>query len=259
MPYFSIPLGTVQSFILVLLRVVSILLTVPVFGGQNVPMAVKAGLGIGIAVALTPLYSAGPAAFALDPLVFGIAVVTEVAVGVSIGLCAEFVFAGIQMAGQLVGFQMGLSIANVMDPMTSTQVPVLGQLQYLFALLIFLITDQHHGFIRAISESLRLVTPFGAHPGAGTSEHLMHLAGAMFVVALKASAPVVVCLLIATAAIGLVARTVPQMNVFFVAMPVNILLGFAFVMFSLPFAAVFFKELFIQLEKDIWVLLRTLS
>ena len=259
MPDFSIPLGTVQSFILVLLRVMSILLTAPIFGGQNVPVPVKVGLGIGIAVALTPHYSGGGAAFALDPLPFAIAVVTEIAVGVAIGLCVDFIFAGIQMAGQLVGFQMGLSIANVMDPMTSAQVPVLGQLQYLFALLVFLITDAHHWFIRAISESLRIVVPFKANFGPEVSDHLMHLAGGMFIVGLKTSAPVVVCLLIATAAIGLVARTVPQMNVFFVVMPAKILLGFAFLMFSLPFAAMFFKELFIQAQKDIWVLLKSLS
>jgi flagellar biosynthesis protein FliR len=259
MPHFAIPLAEIQSFLLVLVRVLSILLTAPIFSGQHIPGMVKVGLAVCAAAALTPLCTSGPAAFRLDPLVFSIGVVSEIAVGAAIGLISEFVFSGIQIAGQLIGFQMGFSIVNVMDPMTTYQVPVIAQIQYLAALLLFLITDAHHWFIRAIAESLKLIPPFGAHIGAGTSQHLVNLAGGMFVIGLKASAPVIVCLLLSTAALGLIARTVPQMNVFFVAMPAKIILGLAFLMFSIPFVALLFKTLFVQLEKDVWILLRTVS
>jgi flagellar biosynthetic protein FliR len=152
--------------------------------------------------------------------------------------------AGIQMAGQVSGFQMGLAIANIMDPATSMQTPILAQAFNLMAMLIFLAIDAHHWFFRAMVDSFAIIPPFQFVLSASFVGYLMQTAGTMFVIALKIGAPVIVVLILTSVSFGLMARTVPQMNIFIVAMPLKIIVGLLFVVFSLPYLQPYLRELF---------------
>ena len=163
------------------------------------------------------------------------------------------------MAGQLAGYQMGLAIANVMDPASNQQVPILAQFNNVIALLIFVATNAHHWFIRALAESYRLVEPFGFHFSNSLMEQLLNSAGTMFIIAIKVGSPVIAALLLSTVAFGLIARTVSQMNIFIVAMPLKIAVGFLFIGFSLPFFIAFLKQLFSGLGVTIFNLLKAMS
>jgi flagellar biosynthetic protein FliR len=189
---------------------------------------------------------------------FGIGVISEVILGVIIGLSVRMVFSGIQLAGQLAGFQMGLAIANVMDPVTSTQASILAQINNLIAMLIFLSMDAHHWLFRALVESFRMVPPFNVQFGSSVIFQLMGLGGKLFVIAIQVAAPIMAALLLTSVVFGLMARTVPQMNVFIVAMPLKIIVGLLFLALSLPYWVPFLGQLFITMGNDIRLLLSAL-
>jgi flagellar biosynthetic protein FliR len=150
----------VEAFILVFLRVGAIIFTIPVISDASVPVQIKAALSILISLIIFPLvlpHIPEPANYQVLILMYRMA--GEVMIGVIIGFAARFVFAGIQMAGDMIGFQMGLSVANVIDPMTNQQVSTIAELQYLIAMLVFLAVDAHHFFFSAIIQSYSIVSP----------------------------------------------------------------------------------------------------
>lgn len=154
---------------------------------------------------------------------------------------------------------MGMSLANVMDPASSDQVPLLAQFNNLVALLIFMSINAHYWFIKALTQSYRLVPPLKVHFGGSLMEQLVQLAGNMFVIAVQVGAPVIAAMLLTSVAFGLVARTVPQMNVFIVAMPLKIGVGLLFMGFSLPYFSAFLKTIFSGLGQNILVVLKAMS
>jgi flagellar biosynthetic protein FliR len=158
----------------------------------------------------------------------------------------------------LVGFQMGLAMANVVDPSTSEQIPLLGELNNIIAILIFLTINAHHWFLHAVADSFRLVPPFAFHFSNSLMGQLVALSGDMFVIAIKVGAPVIAALFLMSVAFGVAARTVPQMNIFFVAMPIQILVGLLFISFSFPYLLSFMRTVFAGLEKTIFYLLKAM-
>lgn len=234
----------VQLFLLVFLRVTAIVMSLPIFSGNNVPNMFKAGLSIAVALALFPVIDLTVLPEMTGWIFLTLGVTSEVLLGLSVGLAIRLIMAGIQMAGQVSGYQMGLAIANIMDPATSMQTPILAQAFNLMAMLIFLAIDAHHWFFRALADSFAIIPPFEFVLSDSFIGYLMEMAGTMFIIALKIGAPVIVVLILTSVSFGLMARTVPQMNIFIVAMPLKIVVGLLFVVFSLPYLQPYLRELF---------------
>jgi flagellar biosynthetic protein FliR len=256
MPTFYISLPQVQIFLFIFLRVSAIMMTLPFFDSKNIPVLFKIGLSFAMSIILFPVLKLTGIPFLTDVISFGIGVVSEIMLGVIIGLSVKLIFAGIQLAGQVAGFQMGLAIANVLDPVTNAQNSIIAQFKYLTAMLIFLSINAHHWFLRSLVESFRLVPPFDFQFSNPLMKHLMLLASNMFIIAIKVGAPVIVVMLLTSVALGLVARTVPQMNIFIVAMPLKIIIGLLFLGFMLPFMSFFLSRIFDDLGKDILLILK---
>lgn len=234
----------IQLFFLVFLRVTAILMSLPIFSGDNVPTMFKAGLALAVALVLYPAIDLAVLPEMDGWLFLTLGVASEVLLGIGVGLAIRLIMAGIQMAGQVAGYQMGLAIANIMDPATSMQTPVLAQAFNLLAMLIFLSINAHHWFFRALVESFAVLPPFQFALSASFIAYLMAMAGNMFVIALKIGAPVIVVLILTSVSFGLMARTVPQMNIFIVAMPLKIIVGLLFIVFSLPYLQPYLRALF---------------
>ena len=126
-------------------------------------------------------------------------------------------------------------------------------------MLIFIAINAHHWFIRALAESYRLVEPFGFHFNTSLMQMLLDSAGNMFIIAIKVGSPIIAALLLSTVAFGLMARTVSQLNIFIVAMPLKIAVGLLFIGFSLPFFTAFLIQLFNDLGRTIYGLLRAMG
>lgn len=243
-------------YLFVFLRVTAILMTAPLFDSRNIPTVFKVGLAGAISMLLVPMLNPAAVPWPVDIFPFGIGVISEILIGVAIGLSVKLLFIGLQLGGQLAGFQMGFAIANVMDPLSSTQIPILAQFNNLMAMLIFLVINAHHFFILAIVESLRLIPPFGFRFSEPLATRLLDLGGQMFVIAIKVGAPIIAVMLLTTVALGIVARTVPQMHIFIVAMPVKIVIGLVFLAITLPFFVSFVINMFGGIGADITALLK---
>lgn len=231
-------------------------MSMPIFKSKSIPVLFKFGLALAASIILFPLLDlkAFPVLTNLGNFVVG--AIGEILLGITIGMAVNLIFVGLQMAGQISGYQMGLALARVMDPSAGQQVPLLAQFYQLFAFLIFLSINAHHWFLMALADSFQLVPPFGFKISGSLIEQLIHIAGNMFVIAIKVGAPVIAALLLTSVAFGLIARTVPQMNVLFVAMPLKIIIGLLFIGFSLPYLSSFLKTVFSKLGNTIFMLMK---
>ncbi len=234
-------------------------MSMPIFTSKSIPLLFNFGLALAASILLFPLLDlkAFPVLTSLGSLAIG--AIGEILIGITIGMTVNLIFIGLQIAGQISGYQMGLAIAQVMDPADGEQVPLLAQFFQLFAFLTFLTINAHHWFLMALADSFHLVPPFGFKISGSLIEQLIQIAGNMFVIAIKVGAPVIAALLLASIAFGLIARTVPQMNVFFVAMPLKIIIGLLFIGFSLPYLSSFLKAIFSNLGNTIFLLMKAAS
>ena len=241
---FNFPLQQLEILMFVFTRMISILLFLPIFDNRSIPVIFKIGLSFVLSLLLVPLLNYNSIPINNNELSFLIGLISEILMGMCIGLSIKLLFSGIQMGGQLVGYQMGLAVANVFNPQENSQNSVVAQFKYLLAILVFLSMDAHHWFFRGIYESYQMIPPYAFKFSPSLFEYLMQLSARMFIIAIKLGAPLIVTMLLTSVALGLVARTVPQMNVFFVAMPIKILIGFALLGLILPLLVSFLANLF---------------
>jgi flagellar biosynthetic protein FliR len=252
----NLPIEQIYRFLFVLVRVASMMSVLPFFESRNVPVLVKSGLAMAVTLMLLPQVRGLPPSLDTSPFVFCLGLASEVIIGLIIGFLLQLVFVGVQLAGQTAGFQMGFAIANVVDPASSMQIPMLSQFLNLFALMIFLSLDIHHYFIKALVDGFEIIPFWAARFDGDIFNLLVQTVSNAFVIAVKIGAPVMVALLLTSVALGLIARTVPQMQIFIVAMPVKIILGMLFLGFSLPFCMNYLRSIFMALGQMLQGVLR---
>ena len=245
-------------FTFIFLRIGAMLVMIPVMGENSVPARVKGGLAILISLLVFPSVQTNiPHLLAeADILAVAFAMIGEVLIGIIIGFAARIIFAGIQFAGEMIGIQMGFSIITVIDPLSSTQVSVMAELQYLIALLVYLAVDAHHIFIFAIVDSYRTISPLGFHFTGSLMQSILLFSNGMFLTAVKVSAPVMAVLLFTNVALGIIARTVPQINVFIVGFPLQIAAGLAVFGLTMPIFVNLVQRAIASLNTEVYTLLR---
>ena len=255
----NISLPQLQMFFLVFIRIGAILMFMPVFDSNSIPLFFKVALAFATSIILFPMLALEPLPMLSNVFLLGVRVIGEILIGLVIGFAVKLIFAGIQLAGQLAGYQMGMALANVMDPASSQQVPLLAQFTNLFALLIFITINAHHWFIKALKHSFEIVPPLNASFSGSLMAQIIKMSGNVFVIGIQVGAPVIAAMLITSVAFGLVARTVPQMNVFIVAIPLKIGVGLLFLGFSLPYFSAFLQKIFSGLGQNIILMLRAMA
>ncbi len=188
----EISLELVLRGTLVFLRVASALAVMPVFGYRGLALPVKAGLSAFIAMLLLPTIAMadGMDFKGMGLLSFLGLALPEITAGLILGMTTNFIFFGVEMAGQLIGIQMGFGIVAVLDPMTETQVSIISQLQYLFAILIFLSFNGHHFLLEGLARSYVAAPLGGVTLPSGLLGIVVKLSGDIFVAAFKIAAPV---------------------------------------------------------------------
>jgi len=207
----------------------------PIFDSRTIPMTVKACISLMLAWCLAPVVHLSPDIFPVTTLGFFILVLQEVLVGIILSLLLKLVFAGLQVAGQMVGVQMGLSVANIMDPQTGVQSVIVAQFAYMIALLLFLVANGHHAILRALYESFEILPP-GTLVLNGTLYKIVMLMGhEMFVLSIKLMAPVMAILFLSQVGLGILAKLVPQINMLMVSFSLNVALGLFFFGLTLQF------------------------
>ncbi len=228
--------------LLLFARVSGIFSTAPLFGSRNIPTQAKVGLSAVFALSLLPLVNAEQTAgFPFSTLQFAIEVAKEVAIGMSIGFVASLFFQAIQMSGQFLDTQIGFSMVSVLDVQSGQQMPLMGNFQYLIALAVFLATDMHHIFIHALFDSYRWLPLLGAPVVINTVDFMVTSTAYMFVIAFQLAMPVIMVTMLSDIALGILARTMPQLNIFVVGIPLKIAIGVFMMALAMPAYVYFLK------------------
>ena len=234
---------TAQVVLLLSTRLTGLFLIAPLFSSRAVPMKVRAALLLLLTFLLLPTAATSlesPATETAGGLPVKLA--SEAILGITLGLGAALFIAAAESAGDAIAVQMGLSGANVLDPSSGTQMPVIGQFLGLFALALLLGVGGHLVILEALAASLKAFPPgqpLSLEPGLLASVKML---GAQFVLGLRFAAPVVAAMMIGNAALGVMAKTVPQLNVLMMAFPLHIGIGLVALGVTLPFIATFFGD-----------------
>jgi flagellar biosynthetic protein FliR len=227
----------IEQYIMVLIRVGCILFLLPIWDSRLLPLQVKVYSIMVISLALTPVVAGHLPPFPGTWLAAVGLVLREMLLGLSLGLVVRYTFSAIQMAGDFVGIQMGFGMVNLIDPNSGVHTTVMGDILLITATVLFLAVDGHHLLLTVLAQSFGEV-PVGGPPlmPASLFAILVPMGGLMYQLAVKLVAPIILVLFLTQIAMGLVARTVPQVQVMIVAFPLTIALGLIF--FSLSLALI---------------------
>jgi flagellar biosynthetic protein FliR len=214
-----------RTYMLVLLRVSIFLLMFPIFSSAVFPATLKMGLAMVISLLFYSVVPVDLTRFPMDAISTALLILAEAMVGLTLGLCLRIFFGSVQLAGQVIGFQMGFAMINVVDPQSGANVSIMDQLGYWVCVVVFLMLNGHHIIISALINSFELV-PVGVFMMQKIlMVKLLDLAGGLFLLAIKIGAPVIAALFFVSVGFGLVSKFAPQMNVMIVAFPLKIVAG----------------------------------
>lgn len=213
----------------------------PLLGSSSAPNSVRLGLAVVLAVAIAPTLPPFP----YVPVVSGdglLILLQQVAIGLALGFALKIVFSAMDLAGQFIGMQMGLSMASLYDPVNGTQTPVIGQFLSVTSALLLFAMNGHHQVIAALWQSFQDV-PIAATPMSGKGFLiLVDWGGAIFNTGLHIALPVTAALLAANLALGIMTRAAPQLNIFSVGFPITMGAGFLALYFSLTYLPAYLER-----------------
>jgi len=226
------------GFLYPFFRMLALMSSAPLFSHASVPIPVRIWLAILLTVLVAPVL---PAVGAISPLSApGILLIfQQLLVGVAIGLAMQIAFAAVELAGDVIGLQMGLSFAVFIDPQNSNQTPIVGSFLAMILMLVFVATNGHLMVISALVESFQSVPiSVGASAGGVNGETYMRLARAgeqLFATGLQIAFPVIGAMMLANLALGMLTRTAPQLNLFAVGFPITLIVGLLMLLLGMPY------------------------
>ncbi len=233
------------AFMFPLARILGLMASAPVFNNAGLPRRIRLVAGLAVTIAMAPVLPAMPAV-ATGSWQGLLILAEQAAIGVLMGLTLRIVFAAVDVAGELIGLQMGLAFAVFYDPQNAGQTPVISEYLGLLATLIFLAMNGHLLCLAVLMESFQLLPVGGTTVVAGSFRVLAAWMTTMFSAGVLLSLPLVAALLIANIAMGVLSRVAPQLNLFAVGFPVTMVSGFVVLMISLPYFGAAMENLFDQ-------------
>jgi flagellar biosynthetic protein FliR len=215
-------------------RIAALIATAPVLGDSSVPRRVKIGLAIFVTIIVAPTLESVPKVEFLSGDGF-LLIARQLLIGASMGFSIRLAFAAITYAGDLIGLQMGIGFAMLVDPETNDQSPVIGTLLGYFASLAFLVANGPLMMIAGVTESFGALPIAGPESGLLQDWHLLVVSGStVFGLALHMALPVVAALLVTNVALGVMTRAAPQLSLFSIGFPITISVGLLVLTASLP-------------------------
>lgn len=236
---------SIPGFLLVMFRISAFFFSSPIYSFRGVPAQLKIGLAFFASLLTFMTLDIGTIAF--DGY-YILMIIKEVLIGLLLGFTASLFFTIVQVAGSFIDLQMGFMMAKLIDPITGGQSPVMANLKFFIATLLFLAVDGHHMLLRAMMRSYQWVpidhTIFTHIHSGAVSQFLIYSLSMMFVLAFQMIAPLIVVLFIVDVAMGILARTAPQFNLFVVGIPLKLLIGLIILLAMIPGLLYLFQNIF---------------
>lgn len=233
----------IVAFFFPLARILALLVAAPPFNNAGLSTRVRLILGLTIALAITPALPPTPP---MDPASgHGLLILAQqMLIGFAMGFSLRLVFSAVDMAGNMIGTQMGLGFATAYDPQSASQTAVISEFLGMLALLVFLAINGHLMVITTLVESFT-VLPIGfGVVNSGSWLNIANAGGIVFSSGLLLALPIVVALLITNIALGVLGRVAPQLNLMAIGFPVTIVLGFVALIVSMSYLSTPLQQLF---------------
>jgi flagellar biosynthetic protein FliR len=223
-------------------RVSAMMVFAPFWGSMTIAPRIKAGLAVALTALLYPVVGAGLPS--LSGAVWWKVAGGEFVVGLIMGITLQFVFEGLELAGQIVGFQVGHSLANLINPQSDVETPILANFYQMVALLIFLQLDVHHWLLRGLAKSFQYCPPGMVVATPALAEQIWGAAGAMLIIAVQIAIPTLLATMLIDISLGFLGRASPQLPVLFVGISVKSVVAFLVVIGTLRFWPVLLERYF---------------
>lgn len=243
-----------SMFLLPFFRIAAFMAVAPVFSVGVIPVRVKLILSLALTLVIVPGIPAQASSGADQASLF-FSIVNQIIVGISLGFVVQIIFSAIINGGQIIGMQMGLGFAQMMDPQTGVSVPVIAQFYNIMAILLFIAINGHLVMIGVLANSFEVVPVMGA--GLMTEKYysIAAFGGWVFTGGLMIALPAVTALLAINIILGVLTKAAPQMNIFAVGFVITILSGFVIILITLPIA---FSQATVMFDKATEMMLEVL-
>ena len=258
--FYDVFQGQVAAFLLVLTRTSGIFFISPFLGSLNVSVRIRACAAIALAIVLFPVVVKEYVVQApATVLMFAFTVAKEMFVGWLIGLIGFITLSAINMSGKIMDMQVGFAMMNVMDPTTQQQSGLIGNFLYNLSIIYFLITNGHHVIISALAESFRIIPLDSMVWNDSLPQLINDLTAGIFMNGMKIAMPVTFAILLTNVGLGILARTMPQMNIFVVGVPMQLMIGTGMLSMILPFYILFLDVIFNEMYANITIAIKALA
>lgn len=249
---FELAINGMMSFLLIFVRMTGIFVIAPIFGRKNMPTYFKIGFAFMLSLILVNTGKFSVSISYNNIYSYALLIIQEFTVGVILGYVAYLIFSAIYFAGQIIDVQIGFGMVNVIDPMNSTQIPVTANFYYIFAMLIFLLMNGQHMLIKAVYDSYNAIPPGTlGFDSSALLENITRLVKNMMIMGLKISAPIIAAVLVADVALGIIVKTIPQINVFVAGLPIKILVGLIIMLLMIPLFVVIIEAMINNMNDEL--------
>jgi len=237
------------GFVMVLTRISAFFMVLPVFGWKSIPARIKVAMTVLLAIFFSMITPVPVVAGRVSTAEAVLLIANEATYGLALGLIATFIFAAVKLSGRIIERQMGLAMAQILDPLTGERSQPLGSLLEMIFIMLFLSANGHHLFLLIISRSYESF-PVGSMPTIPVLTAGIIQAGSTTLLhGLKLAAPILAAFLLLMVILAVFARMVPEMNILFISFPLRVGLGLLMVALFMPFISSFVGEFAKLIEK----------
>lgn len=230
----GILLNGIEMFILVFVRMTGLFVVSPIFGRRNIPVYLKVGFALTTSLLLMNAVKMNPVDFGENLYSYSLIIFKEFIVGIILGYIANVIFDAILMAGQMIDMQVGFGMVNVLDPISNIQVPISANFYYMISMMVLMASNGHHIIMRGLFESYKFIPAGKTAFNSILMNDVLASFSKMFLIGFKISAPVIAAVLVTDIALGIISKSIPQLNVFAVGMPAKIILGILVMVVTIP-------------------------
>ena len=221
------------TFMLVFARVGAMVMLMPGFGESNIPVRIKLGIALLLTLIILPLHRAAYQIDLTSMSSLGVLMVHEIVIGIVLGATARVTLSALAVAGSVIAQQLGLGFVTAVDPTQGQQGLLIGNFLTILGVTLLFATDSHHLVIAALNESYRIFSPGEVMPSGDVAALATRAFAAAFKIGMQLSAPFLVFGLVFNIGLGVLARLMPAMQVYFVGVPLSIMIGFLIFAFVL--------------------------
>ncbi len=247
------------GFLLVFTRVFALFISAPILSDRAVPMTLRLLISIFLALILVMITKVNIAIGDVNLWFIAISVLRELVTGLLIGFFMHLIFWGITFAGSIMGFDLGLSLAELISPMQEINADVVSYLIYLLGILVFILIDGPEFLIRSLYYSFKVIPLNGLVLGKEVENSLIKHSAEVFIIAVKIASPIMVTFFLLDISEGIMSKIIPQMQVFFVLYPLRLGLGLLMVSVSIIFFFFVIKNLLVLHEESLLNLIKAMG